>query len=50
MSPAKIDETHVEDGNALRIRFLVEMFKYKDNESKYNIREDIQELIRRVRI
>jgi hypothetical protein len=34
----------------IRTNFLVELFKYRDNESKDNISEGIQEYIRHIRI
>ncbi|ONM53415.1 hypothetical protein ZEAMMB73_Zm00001d019619 [Zea mays] len=37
------------NGNDLRTKFLVELLKYKDNESKDNIPEEIQEIIRHIR-
>ncbi|AQK68966.1 hypothetical protein ZEAMMB73_Zm00001d015455 [Zea mays] len=37
------------NGNDLRTKFLVDLLKYKDNESKYNIPEEIQEIIRHIR-
>ncbi|AQK54473.1 hypothetical protein ZEAMMB73_Zm00001d051541 [Zea mays] len=37
------------NGNVLRTKFLVELLKYKDNESKDNIPEEIQEIIRHIR-
>jgi hypothetical protein len=39
----------VQNGNDLRTKFLVELLKYKDNESKDNIPEEIQEIIRHIR-
>jgi hypothetical protein len=40
---------NVQNGNVLRTNFLVELLKYKDNESKDNIPEEIQEIIRHIR-
>jgi len=40
---------NVQNGNDLRTKFLVELLKYKDNESKDNIPEEIQEIIRHIR-
>ncbi|ONM09907.1 hypothetical protein ZEAMMB73_Zm00001d034272 [Zea mays] len=37
------------NGNDLRTKFLIELLKYKDNESKDNIPEEIQEIIRHIR-
>ncbi|PWZ30318.1 hypothetical protein Zm00014a_037562 [Zea mays] len=37
------------NGNVLKTKFLVELLKYKDNESKDNIPEEIQEIIRHIR-
>jgi hypothetical protein len=38
----------VQNVNVLRTKFLVELLKYKDNESKDNIPEEIQEIIRHI--
>jgi hypothetical protein len=40
---------NVQNENVLRTKFLVELLKYKDNESKDNIPEEIQEIIRHIR-
>ncbi|PWZ16584.1 hypothetical protein Zm00014a_034223 [Zea mays] len=38
-----------QNGNVLGTKFLVELLKYKDNESKDNVPEEIQEIIRHIR-
>jgi hypothetical protein len=40
---------NVQNGNVLGTKFLVELLKYKDNESKDNVPEEIQEIIRHIR-
>jgi hypothetical protein len=40
---------NAQNGNVLRTKFLVELLKYKDNESKDNIPEEIQEIIRHIK-
>jgi len=41
---------HVQNGDTLRNQFLIDLLKFKGNEGKDNIPQDIQEILNRLMI
>jgi|KBSSwiStaDraftv2_1062776.scaffolds.fasta_scaffold717558_1 hypothetical protein len=41
---------HVQNGDTLRNQFLIDLLKFKGNEAKDHIPEDIQEILNRLMI